>query len=552
MSPPNRKSDVTSIRSGKGRVAPPWLGGREAVAVFMVVVVLAVVAVFLVPFFQEHGSEPTMPVVGDQSPRAELEPMPYPVLAEADPLPDPEVVERQAEQLDFFDENPEALRLYDLDATTIAWVRRQVERDEANPPLPQRMPTERLVRNRPPAGTPILTVGRVIEDLPAPFGEETWRRLLIELEDQQYLQGVIPADTVEGVDEGVRCFISGRYLGTSELPTEGGGTQLVPTMLVNAVDARKNATIVDLFKSTDDDAFKRYSRNLDTYFATVEIDDDEAILEHNVYYNLLWQVHLDSTTPGAYGDPQDANAMAADLHHHPDDYRGQIFTVQGRVYDAWEDFAVAMDRPHAVDRVFRVWIGRWEPSDRKNHVYELALIADEDDELPETGRLVRATGRFFKVHGYEVAPSFLRSLTQGDIGVTPKSNKAYFKMIVGHDYEYLPEPAEIDWTWVQIAFLVVAASLTICMAIMINREHRRDDFTHKPVRRIRERRRELKKKGLLPGQRKEAAGDGGDAGPDEAAATEDVDAGPDGADATGHGADDEIPKRTSDDLADRD
>jgi hypothetical protein len=135
-----------------------------------------------------------------------------------------------------------------------------------------------------------------------------------------------------------------------------------------------------------------------------------------------------------------------------------MMTVEGKIYGAWEDPMVAVDRPYGVERVFRLWLVRF---DKGWALYEVAAVVDRDAVLPKEGDSAKAVGRFLKNQAYKVDVDRARD-RQNEI--TRQSDSVYSKFIVCNGVKVTPAPVvapppEILPPWLRISLGLIGCSL---------------------------------------------------------------------------------------------
>jgi len=487
---------------GDPRNRPRGVRGREILTMALAFLALVLMGALLAPIIFQGEEEETSEVTAPAP-----EPMAYPLLDQAPELPSREEIDERSSQLEFFEENPQALALTELDSLTMAWIERKLAEDAEAPPIPRRFTPDDPRRPRIRAGTPVLVVGRLLERESAPVeGGETWQRMLIQIGDSEFVQAIAPPDAPR-LPVGERIHVVGRYAGLAHLPAEGGGEERLPVIAVRSGSkaAKEGERITGSLELPDKEEFRDFNHDPSIFD---DLDDVEPVLEYRAYYYLLGQTLRDISSPGAYEDVKSANELAPKLHLQPSEYRGEMMRVEGRVYNAWKDPAVTADQPYGVENVYRIWIGRREKSDRHLHAYEVAAIVPPDKEVPKKGDYIAATGRFLKTRGYKIDKNPIRDRA---LGVHRKSDRVFFKMIVAHDFEYLERADPGFPLWESALFTGVALSLLLWMTVLILRERRFEDRVRDPVRKLREGRREMRRRLREKDRKKEAPGGGDDA-----------------------------------------
>jgi hypothetical protein len=237
------------------------------------------------------------------------------------------------------------------------------------------------------------------------------------------------------------------------------------------------------------------------------VDDNLLMVETRPYYFTLGQVLNDRTNPGAFAEAKNAHEIASAIHRNPADFRGKLFTIQGRVFHAWEDDGVAYDKPFGIDRVVRVimwsenW-GEWDTEEKGKIVtkrklilrtYELAMITHQP--LPKTGDAIVAQGRFLRIRAMEVQNNPLNDHAHG---IRRQSNRSHTFLFVTGDYELLPPPASYDFTPLIIILVIIAVIFATVVIMSTRGEAHSRERMHDSVRKLRESRRALNKKSSAP------------------------------------------------------
>ncbi|MFW5698660.1 MAG: hypothetical protein ACOCYN_02290, partial [Planctomycetota bacterium] len=332
-----------------------------------------------------------------------------------------------------------------------------------------------------------------------------------------YLHALAPATGVrtegdKAVVPGEEAHLVGRFTGVAKLPHVKQGIQPMPTMAASVVRPTMSVDRASGMLEAGSSAFQtgRWREDPSIFQG---IDDNRPVLEKRPYYYLLGQVFNEANwQEDPYPDARAIDPLVEKVRTDPDAYRGEAFTVDGRVWDVFEDYRVARDHPYNVQRVYRIRMWKFihgveteiREGDRvyttrrsEHHAFELAVIANNEiglDELPRPGDTVRATGRFLKVHGYPVhADPVLDQYND----VHRQSDEVYFQMYVVPDFEIIPARQPPDWTPIWIAFVLLAASFFVSVAILIRNEDRTADDYKKSMRRLRTTRRKLSKSGKL-------------------------------------------------------
>jgi hypothetical protein len=238
--------------------------------------------------------------------------------------------------------------------------------------------------------------------------------------------------------------VTGRLLGYNELGSANG--RLTVPLILGRVIAESALPV------QEGDALAEFHRPWSMPSGIYdEIDDFRLWTETRPYYHTLGQVLRDRTTAGVWDDVVDGNQAANDVHLRPSDFRGKPFKVTGYVYLSWEDTDVARDQPFGVARVVRVLIWRRDvapvtetidgvtTTDTKQvlRLYELAVVTDQ--EMPERGAYITATGRFLKKRAIPVETNHVRDRLND---VQRHSDRVYTWMYVTGPWEVLPDEAK--------------------------------------------------------------------------------------------------------------
>ncbi len=443
-------------------------------------------------------------------------------------LPDYAEIQEKSTRVERFLDDYEdlGLNVTSLSKGCLAWAHAQLAKDAADPPLYESYDPAALVREDVPLGKPIAVRGLLMdlttEAIAGSGGgersDELWYRMTVRLgENDWYLHALAPATAVrtegdKAVIEGETVHLVGRFTGVAKLPHVKQGVQPTPTMAASVVRPPLSVGSSGGMLTAGSSAFEtgRWREDPSIFQG---IDDNRPVLEKRPYYYLLGQVHNEANWQEVpYPDARVIDPLVEKVRTDPDAYRGEAFTVDGRVWDVFEDYRVARDHPYNVQRVYRIRMWKFihgveteiREGDRvyttrrsEHHAFELAVIANHEiglDELPEPGDTVRATGRFLKVHGYPVhADPVLDQYND----VQRQSDEVYFQMYVVPDFEIVPAKQPPDWTPIVIAFVLLAASFFVSVAILIRNEDRTADDYKKSMRRLRTTRHKLAKAGKL-------------------------------------------------------
>jgi hypothetical protein len=361
---------------------------------------------------------------------------------------------------------PVPLTASGLDAMTMAWAEASLDHDRQTPPLPQRLAARELVlSDHVRLGTPLIVEGQLEDRLPAPVtgAERSWQRLLVALEEGQFVEVVSDAPAAAQLPLGRPVRVTGRLLGYGDLATAGGGTQHLPLILGRAL-------VEPAVPSQAGDALAEYQRawsQPEGLYAG--IDDARLWVETRPYYYLLGQLLRERSTPEVLADAPDGNQAADDVHLRPDEFRGKPFRITGYVYQAWEDQDVKRDQPFGVGRVVRVMLWRRDIAPvtesldgvetRKIRqvlrLYEWAAVTDQP--LPKRGDYLTATGRFLKKRAIAVDADPRRDQANN---VQRQSDRVYTWLYATGPWQQLEGPATynlgaLGWVSGGIAFVML-------------------------------------------------------------------------------------------------
>lgn len=232
------------------------------------------------------------------------------------------------------------------------------------------------------------------------------------------------------------------------------------------------------------------------------VDDDLLVVETRPYYYTLGQVSLDRTS-GGYEGAKSANELGSAIHKDPKQYRGQPFTIRGRVFHAWEDPGVAQDQPFGVSRVVRLILwsedwGDWEINEGGKIVTKRKLIlrafevaAITHQPLPTTGELITTTGRFLRLRTMEVKANAERDRR---LGIKRQSDHAHTFLFVANDFTVVPNAPTYDFSWLGILVVVVSVVVGGLLLHIARRESAKKEQIYDSVRKLRESRKALKTK----------------------------------------------------------
>lgn len=390
----------------------------------------------------------------------------------------------------------------DNDPALLAWARTIGARDQANPPMPQGVEVKDLVLRHIRIGSPIMISGQLLESAAAPLadGSPGWQRLIVMPEPDQYLLLLAPPSKGHLViGDGVQAV--GRFVGFINLPCqqavgskEKAGAVEVPFLIarrVNPVGAMNDGE-TPFWRAEG-----MFTVPPDIY---AQVDDERLVLETRPYYYTLGQVAREAATPDVLANPGNLNQVANEVHQKPDDFRGQPFTVRGKVFNAWVDPAAGRDQPFGVQRVVRIifWSEDWskislsgqgQPVDKLvARVFEIAAVSDRP--LPAVGTAITATGRFMRLRAMEVKPDKRREEASA---FTRQSDRSYTFFLVTNGWTELPpEAPAYTWTWVNNVILGLVLVGTAGLLWLVRRNGKREGLVQESIRRLRATRHQLK------------------------------------------------------------
>lgn len=488
---------------------------------FMVGVIIA--TCYLMYDFMDGLRNSLTPVTNRLNQETPLEPMVKPSISTLPALPEAKAI---AEHRTAIDPATVPLWIEQPDAPTMAWIQTVLQRDRETPPLPQRVEARDLAMRRVKVGQNLVVSGMLEDSQPAPIAgaAEGYQRLLVGLSDGQYLEVLAPESARE-LFIGDEVVVVGRYLGFGTLPpaeiqpaVEAASTTTSPAdagvaPTAPAVAPARAATVVQVpliaARIAAKPAVRREQDN--PYIMRGEwklpddiyqnVDDDLLVVETRPYYYTLGQVLLDRTSQDQTSAPAgNANEMGTQIHREPAKYRGQVFTVRGRVFHAWEDPGVAQDQPFGITRVVRVimWSEDWGDWDvyEKNELvtkrklilraFEIAAVTHQP--LPNPGEMITATGRFLRLRSMEVKPNAERDKR---LGINRESGRAHTFLFVTDSFALVPANRQYDFTILGIVFLVGISGLGLALLLMARREERKKEKAFEAVLKFRETRQAL-------------------------------------------------------------
>jgi hypothetical protein len=441
------------------------------VAVAAVVVALGIGAIAARRLMSRPQAEPAPPPIEQPKPPS----MPLPDLTGLPALPDAaSVAEEQAEIDRLLSGRSVPFLGAGLDAVAFGWLQAALEQDRVKQPIPQRLSLQDLKQNQAVPGIAAVITGHLADFAASRDG---WSWLSVALGENRYAL-VLARVGMDDVVIGNEAQIAGRFLGTLDAPSLGGGSQSLPALAARSVTMLTNAPPpLDVVSVGDVAEFHagRFAPPPDLY---QDIDDERPYLETRPYYYTLGQAKLDASTPGLFDDLPSANERASDIHQMPANYRGQLFRVTGQVYHAWEDPNVGLDHPFEVGRVCRIlmWKSDWGPySETVNGVlktsnkavrrlYELAVIGDQP--LPAVGTTVSAVGRFLK---YRCIPVVVDAERDQRNDVVRSSDRIYAMFFVCPAYEAAAVVSQSQIQWQDVAIALVALVAAIAVVLVMGR-----------------------------------------------------------------------------------
>ena len=441
---------------------------RDLIALLSIVVSLVLVIACIV-YIDEQASKAKITdkekVLGTA-----LQEMPDPDLEQVPVLPSIEDMSQFKEQVDWVINNPAELsaRLNGYSTTSFAWLRKQLELDSKQGPLPQYFSVQDIIIDGLAFGTPTVVSGLLLNTrtVTVTDSNEEWQWMVIEAQDHQFIMLLVPGH-VQDYTIGNPVKIVARSMGLMKIP--GHDDHWMPLLGARNVYEPKDTGVESDFgviSPTPDLSTVNESELFET------IDDERTVLELRPYFYLLGKINLiDSYDENVYENAVPANPISGKMHDNPSAYRGQVFTVRGRVLDVFKDDLVKRQKPYNIEKVSRVllWALVKEKYQEQNtytgeitekithvrHTYELAVIGDVG-EL-SVGQIVEATGRFLKVHGIPMDRSSNRDRVFGKL----QSDNFYSKMFVVPNLNIIPEAEEN--LWVKITLAVILASFFLCV-----------------------------------------------------------------------------------------
>ncbi len=484
-----------------------------------------IITVLLVVSFMDRLRDSLAPVTKQLNNELPMPPMAKPSIAELPPLPDQAAIaEQRAGVSEQLANGTVPLWIGQPDAGALAWVATVLANDLAAPPLPQRVEARDLLLRHVRVGDNVVISGLLEDSQPAPVAGAAsgYQRLLVGLTDGQYLEVLAP-ESARDLLIGDEVVVVGRYLGFTDLPVSevqpveaapqppGAGTAPVTAAEPAAVPAAPVVTKVEVpliaARIAAKPAARREQEN--PYIMRGEwklpddiyknVDDDLLVVETRPYYFTLGQVLLDRTS-GNLKPVASANEMGSQIHKEPSKYRGEAFTIRGRVFHAWEDPGVAHDQPFGITRVVRVimWSEDWGDWDlyegrelvtkRKLILRAFELAAITHQPLPQPGEIITASGRFLRLRSMEVKPNVQRDKR---LGINRQSDRAHTFLFVTDKFDEVPVKPEYDFTALGIVVVVLVTILGIAMLLVARRDSQKKEKVFDSVRKLRESRQAL-------------------------------------------------------------
>lgn len=468
------------------------------------------------------------PVTNRLNQEIPLTPMAKPTIADLPAMPDAAAIAvHQAEVSDQTASGTVPLWIDQPDANTMAWMVAKLAHDRSTPPLPQRVEARDLILRHVKVGENIVITGMLEDSQPAPVAgaSDGYQWLLVSLPNQQYIEVIAPEGARELVI-GEEVVVVGRHLGFATLPKDKAALMTdVPAVEKQAVAPVQNLppTVsrtqnVELpliaARVVAKPAIQRETANpyvMNGSWKLPEdiyqnIDDDLLLIETRPYYYALGQMLLDRRTPEIFAAAKNANELAGVIHKEPAKFRGELFTIRGHVFHAWEETAVAQDRPFGVERVVRVILwsedwGDWELSDgnktKTSHklilrAFEIAAITN--DPLPLAGDVITAKGRFLRLRSMEVKANEARAARDKTMGIQRQSDRAHTFLFVTDGFNLAPNVPQADHTWLMVCVISAGALLAFVLLRMSWREAQKKEQIFDSVKKLRDGRHALKAK----------------------------------------------------------
>ncbi len=468
------------------------------------------------------------PVTNRLNQEIPLTPMAKPTIADLPAMPDAAAIAvHQAEVTDQTASGTVPLWIDQPDANTMAWMVAKLAHDRSTPPLPQRVEARDLILRHVKVGENIVITGMLEDSQPAPVAgaSDGYQWLLVSLPNQQYIEVIAPEGARELVI-GEEVVVVGRHLGFATLPKDKAAlTTDVPAVEKQAVAPVQNLppTVsrtqnVELpliaARVVAKPAIQRETANpyvMNGSWKLPEdiyqnIDDDLLLIETRPYYYALGQMLLDRRTPEIFAAAKNANELAGVIHKEPAKFRGELFTIRGHVFHAWEETAVAQDRPFGVERVVRVILwsedwGDWELSDgnktktsRKLILRAFEIAAITNDPLPLAGDVITAKGRFLRLRSMEVKANEARAARDKTMGIQRQSDRAHTFLFVTDGFNLAPNVPQADHTWLMVCVISAGALLAFVLLRMSWREAQKKEQIFDSVKKLRDGRHALKAK----------------------------------------------------------
>jgi hypothetical protein len=473
---------------------------REWRSIIMLPIAIFVVAIFIHFLVQMSNDFGTLAKKKPISDEVHLVAMPRPLLDRAAPMPLQEAVDQDAGHasriLDTSDPLPEAFTA--TDALGLAYAKAQLAQDEKSPPVPQHLMANDLLLSNVHSGTPILINGRLddVSDANGVRSQTPYQRLLIALDGGQWAIALASHDLKMEIGDQVQ--VVGRYLGFDTMPAQGGSTVKVPLLAARVI------VPIDVANAGSDQATVPEWHRSGSFVMPEglfdDLDDERTYVESRPYYYLINQVRLEQSTPGVFEHAYNLNEHGNDVHQEPTKFRDRIMQVRGAVYRAWEDQAVAQDKPFGNPRVIRVLIYRTDygpisedvhgtPQIRNRLVerlFELAIVSSQP--LPKVGDDIIATGHFLKFHAIPVEHNEARDEANG---VDRQSDNVYTYFLVTGPYRLVPPPSVYSFTNLEISVVSTVLVMIVTFWFLSRKERKAGDVVQNQVRMLRRTRQQL-------------------------------------------------------------
>ncbi len=456
------------------------LRARDIISLLSVIVSLLLVIACIYYIDKEVDREH---FINSQKPEDEvLQKMGAPDLDKAPALPSAEDLSIWDDHVEWVMKNPKELvnQFNGYSHMSFAWLRKQNQLDLKEAPLSQYFNIEDIIVDGLAFGTPTIIEGNLINaKTVSAEGIGDWQWITIEAEPHQFVMLLAPASLNE-YTIGNKVAVVGRSMGLMKSPgNTGEWMTLIGTR--NIIERKENKKIEvpgvlpaapELGKSDEEE------QKLFSY-----INDERTVLELRPYFYLVGKIKkIDSYDENVYEKALSINKIAGMVHDKPSDYRGKIFSIEGRVLDVFMDDSVAELKPYDIDKVSRVIV--WalvremyqtkditgkvtERIETVRHTFELAVVGD----IPKLkqGQLIRSRGRFLKVHGIPMDRSSNRDAVFGRL----QSDNFYSKLFIVPSITVVEE--EKDSIWVKVALTVVMCSFFVCVLWLYFKDIRQNE-----------------------------------------------------------------------------